>query len=172
MNIKTLKFIPRYSTHIPVLLQALKLTSGDVLELGSGVFSTPLLHWVCTAEKRNLLTVDNDLDFYTWEKDFTNSYHKFLFVEDWDLAKIEKNWDVVLVDHSPAERRIYDIERLLNFAKFIIVHDTNFRHDHMYHYSRIYDLFLYKYTFGGVYPSTGVLSNFEDVSTFMEGSGL
>src|SRR3954454_11711777 len=35
------------STHFPVLIKLIQMTDGPVLELGSGLFSTPLLHWLC-----------------------------------------------------------------------------------------------------------------------------
>ncbi len=159
----------RYSTFLPMLLEALTRTKGDVLELGAGVFSTPLLHWICEKEKRNLLTVENDREWFKFTKQYLQTdLHKFLFVENWDAADelINKEWDVVLVDHSPSNRRIEEIKKLANLAKFLIVHDSDPWKDHQYLYSQIYHLFKYKFNFDKADHQTVVLSNFYPVDDF------
>ena len=78
---------------------------------------------------------------------------------NWDKAKIEKAWDVALIDHAPPERRIKEIKRLANLVKYIVIHDSNGRYDRSYHYSRIYPLFKYQVDFNHAHPSTTVLSN-------------
>src|SRR3954465_681875 len=47
------------STHFPLLIKLVQMTQGPILELGSGLFSTPLLHWLCFEQEREL---------HTWEK--------------------------------------------------------------------------------------------------------
>jgi hypothetical protein len=94
--------------------------------LGTGVFSTPYLHYECLLSGRKLVSYDNDK---AWLAKFTTSgggnhyyhqkpHHKLYYVEDWDDADIERPWDVALVDHSPSERRKVDIKRLTKFAKY------------------------------------------------------
>ena len=159
----------RYSTHIPVLLEAMRMTKGDVLELGPGVFSTPLLHWLCETKKRNLLTIETDpLWFRFCSKYFRTDFHKFMKVDHWDQAKeaINKAWDVAFVDHSPSGRRIVEIEQLANLAKLVVVHDSEERKDYEYHYSKIYPLFKYRYDFKEVDHNTVLLSNFIDLTNF------
>lgn len=164
----------RYSTFLPVLMEAVNRTSGDVLELGAGVFSTPVLHWMCKKGKRRLVTIENDekwFNFSRWRFRFGSNQpvqHRFVFVKNWDDAEryINKEWDVVLIDHSPSERRIVEIEKLANLAKYIVVHDADSFQEKNYHYSKIFPLFKYRYDFTEVEPATMVLSNFVDLKDF------
>ena len=159
----------RYSTFLPMLLEAMSRTKGDVLELGAGVFSTPLLHWLCEKQHRQLLTIENDPGWYKFVKRYLRSdYHRILQVGNWDDADkyIDKQWDVVLIDHSPSERRIEEIRKLANKAKYLVVHDSEAWKEKNYHYSKIYDLFKYRYNFDQADHQTAVLSNFFPVDDF------
>jgi len=73
---------------------------------------------------------------------------------------------VVLVDHSPSERRIVEIRKLANLAKYIVIHDSEPNKDREYHYSTIYPLFKYRYDFKDVIHNTVLLSNFVDLKGF------
>lgn len=165
----TMKFSIRYSTHLPALMRALEVTTGDVLELGAGIFSTPVLHWLCKRAKRRLVSMDNDPRFYAWAEGFRSPLHELVYVDDWAEADIEQPWGVALVDHSPSDRRIEEIKRLQQLATVLVVHDTNGRWNKAYHYDKIWDLFTYKYTFTQVEPSTSLLSNILDVTKIMKG---
>lgn len=159
----------RYSTFMPMLLEAMARTNGDVLELGPGVFSTPLLHWLCERQKRNLLTIENSWRWHRFVKPYLKTdRHQFVFIRNWDEAEpyINKKWDVVLVDHSPSERRIVEIEKLANLAKYLVVHDTEPWKENVYHFSRIYPLFKYRFNFDKADHQTTVLSNFFPVNDF------
>jgi len=139
------------------------MTDGDVLELGSGLFSTPYLHWVCF-EKRKLVTYEDNKQFLNFLEGFKNDLHEIKQVTDWDKIEIEKPWDVVLVDHSPAPRRKEEIRRLANYAKFIVVHDTQDETEFEYQYHEIYPLFKYRFDYKKDPTNTSILSNFVDVS--------
>ncbi len=159
----------RYSTFLPMLLEAMSRTSGDVLELGAGVFSTPVLHWMCEKQKRNLVTIENDPVWHRFtSKYFRTNHHTFYKVNDWNEAEpyIKREWDVVLVDHSPSERRISEITLLADLAKYLVVHDSDPWKDREYHFSKIYPLFKYKYNFDKADHQTAVLSNFFPVDDF------
>jgi len=158
----------RYGSHLSCLIKALLLTKGDVLELGMGLFSTPTLHHMCRVMKRNLVSYDAWDVWVKWTRKYLyeNEFHKIFLVEDYDDAKIDKPWDVVLVDHDPSGRRRTEIKRLANLAKYIIIHDSNGRSESHYHYSEIYPLFKYTFTDGFEFPSTTVLSNLVDLRDF------
>ncbi len=159
----------RYSTHLPVLMEVMKRTTGDVLELGPGVFSTPVLHWLCQAQNRNLLTIESDKKWLNFcMKYYRTPLHKFLLVGDWNEARepISKEWDVALVDLSPDPMRAEMIKVLADKAKYIIIHDADDVQEKHYHYSTIYPLFKYRYNFTEVEPATTVLSNFVDLKDF------
>jgi predicted O-methyltransferase YrrM len=153
-------------------MSVMERTNGDVLELGPGVFSTPYLHWVCKKMKRPLMTIENDEKWFNFTRKYyqygsrEQVYHRFIFVKNWDEAEkhINKKWDVVLVDHSPSERRVEEIKKLEHLAKYIIIHDADAHKERDYHYSTIYPLFKYRYNFTEVEPATTVLSNFVDLN--------
>ena len=50
----------RYGTHLPCLIKAMEKTTGDVLEMGMGIFSTPYLHYQCILTNRRLTSYEND----------------------------------------------------------------------------------------------------------------
>ena len=162
-----------YGTHLAPLIAAVNKTSGDILEMGIGIFSTPYLHYQALLTKRNLVSYEND---QKWLNTFATSnvcghryqglYHQFIYVANWDDAKIEKPWDVALIDHSPSERRVVDIRRLANLAKYIIIHDSNPRKDREYHYSEIYPLFKYHTDWDKDANPATVLSNILDLKDF------
>lgn len=161
-----MKFNIAWGSHLPVLMKVMELTNGSVLELGGGLYSTPYLHWSCFPNKRELVTYDYQAKYFNLLKNYESDFHKVIMVEDWDKVDIDRNWDVVLVDHDPAERRIEEIKRLANLAKYIVVHDTQKREEKHYHYNEIYPLFKYQYKYREVKPHTSVLSNFVDLSNF------
>lgn len=149
-----------YGTHLPALIAVMGKTSGDVLELGTGVFSTPYLHYACILAKRRLVSYDNSPEWDKWIGYYRSPEHQIIMVDDWDKADIERPWDVALVDHSPSSRRIVDIERLANFAKYIVIHDSTKTYYHTYGYHKIYPLFKYRKIWKGDNRRSDVLSNF------------
>jgi hypothetical protein len=162
----------RYASHLPVLMQAVRRTSGDVLELGMGIFSTPVLHWMCVGDERRLVSYDNDPWAVKWAKGYKyeRDGHEIHYVKSWDEAEIEEEWDVVLVDHSPSERRVVEIRRLADLAKHIVIHDSNGRYRRYYHYDTIFHLFKSQLNFDYVEPSTTVLSNLVELDGFWDGT--
>jgi len=157
-----------WGSHLPVVLKVLQITDGPVLEMGMGPSSTPFMHWACFAHDRKLVSYDNDRDWFALNEQYRENNHEVYFVEDWDKIDIENEmWDVVLIDHKPAERRRFDIIRLANHAKYIIVHDTQWRQDHEYHYKKdVFPFFKYRFDFTKQKPYTTVLSNFVDLTNF------
>ena len=162
-----------YGTHLAPLIAAVNKTHGDILELGIGIFSTPYLHYQSLLSKRHLISYDNDRKWVKRYADhpfyahmYYGPYHELIYVANWDEAKIEKPWDVALIDHSPSERRVIEIKRLANLTKYIIVHDSNPKKDKEYHYSEIYPLFKYRTDWDKDANPATVLSNFIDLSDF------
>lgn len=107
--------IENWCNHRPLLWKALESTNGDVCEMGCGYGSTPFLKEYCEFSKRNFLTLESTQE---WALKFEST-----FVEDW--ANYEhKEYDVLLIDHAPGERRYVDIENLKDKAKIIVIHDS------------------------------------------------
>lgn len=155
-----------WGSHLPVLIKVMEITDGPVLELGGGLYSTPYLHWECSRTGRKLVTIESNPDFYHKLKQYQSDFHDIVFVEDWDDAEIEAEWEVAFIDHDPAERRKTDIARLAYNARYLVVHDTEKKEERFYGYNEIYPLFKHVWKYRGVKPHTSVLSNFVDLSTF------
>lgn len=164
----------RYSSFLPVLMKVVEITKGDILELGPGVFSTPYLHWMGKRMGRKIVTIENNEMWFNFCRKYYAFGHKdavghrFIFAKEWDDIEkyIKKEWDIVLIDHSPSERRIVEIEKLANLAKYIVIHDADPEQERNYHYSKIFPLFKYRYDFREVEPATTILSNFIDLKDF------
>jgi hypothetical protein len=141
-------------------------TEGDILELGSGIFSTPYLHWACYANKRKLVTYDNSPEYIGLMQQYANDYHQVISLDDFADADIEKFWSIAFVDHDPAFRRGVEAGRLANYAQFVVLHDSDPRNDASYNYPEIYPLYKYRWDFTEVRPNTTILSNFVNLEDF------
>ncbi len=156
----------KQATHIPMLVKTFELTSGDVLELGSGFFSTTLLRWLCQMHRRTLYSFESSNFWYQKAMVRPVPFHKVIKIDNWNEAKIEKHWGMVLVDHSPDERRWVEIKRLANLAEYMIIHDSNLSYVKKYGYEKIWDLFKYRYDYTKLNPNTSVVSNFHDLKEY------
>lgn len=160
-----MQYRPAGGSHIPILTKALSLSDGPVLEMGMGPFSSPILHWLCLDEERELFSYENNPNWFKKNKVFETGLHKITFVEDWDDIDIESShWGVAFIDHAPNNRRIIDIRKLVNKANLIIMHDSGEYQDEHYLYSEIYPLFKYRYDYEKQKPYTSVVSNFVDLN--------
>jgi hypothetical protein len=149
-------------THDAVLASVVAIAPpGPVLELGIGYGSTVLLHAMCSAMNRDLLSVDNNQNWVDRFKSLETNLHSLTYVDSWDTIPIEHMpagwWSVALVDHAPAERRAVDIERLRQKVRFLIVHDSEHP---LYNYEPAFEKFKYRYDYKRLTPWTTVLSDF------------
>jgi len=156
------------ASHIPVLVRAFTLSKGDVLELGTGYFSTLVLRWLSELSGRKVYSYESRDH---WFNRATKNYggrpnHEIILTKNYDDAKIERPWGMAFVDHGPNDRRIIEIERLKDWADFIVIHDTNEDADKSYHYSKIWPLFKYRVDVNHFWPPTSVVSNKVDVTKF------
>lgn len=142
----TFKVSGIYGTHLACLIKAMEKTTGDVLELGTGLFSTPYLHYQCIVSNRKLYSYEN---YMRWIKFFTEyeypcDNHKLIYVEKYADAPIDKEWDVVLIDQTPDSSRAEEIIRLKDKAKYIVIHDSNPENYEVTHYDEVFPLFKYR----------------------------
>ncbi len=151
-------------SHIPVLIKVMLASQGDVLELGTGMNSTPVLHWLCKDMGRKLDSYESQKDWHRHAWNYRADFHTIHFIEDWDKLEINKHWGVVFIDHWPGNRRNTEMERLANNADYVIVHDTEPKSDWHYHYSNHFDKYKYRFDYTKAYPHTSVFSNFKDPS--------
>ena len=151
-------------SHLPLLMKLMSITDGPVLEVGTGIYSTSYLHWECFRTKRKLVSYEGHPDYFHWLKACANDYHEVHFVENWDSIDLSGPWSIAFIDHAPAERREYEIKRLLH-ADYIVAHDTDNSQARKYGYHRILKLFKYRFKLG-TRPATSVFSNKFDVRGF------
>jgi hypothetical protein len=153
---------------MPCLMKAVEKTTGDILELGTGLFSTPYLHYVATLYNRRLVSYEN---FPEWGKrllkhGYENKNHEIYLIDKYADAPIDREWDIVLIDQTPDSSRSEEIRRLKDKVKYIIIHDANKSNDRVTHYSTIYPLFKYRTDWTGDNNSAVVLSNLVDLEDF------
>jgi hypothetical protein len=150
------------STHNPMLIRTILISEGPVLEIGAGIYSTPLLHWLCKMMGRKLVTYENNPDYYQYAKRFISLGHHIRPIKNWDEMDFKTHWGVILMDHNPDPRRVIDVINFKNNADYIVIHDTD-RED-KYHMEKAWPHFKYRYTWKDCRPWTTVVSNFKDLS--------
>jgi hypothetical protein len=156
-----MKWTMRWGSHLPILDKVINHTTGNVLELGMGIYSTPYLFWMCLAKNRTLTSYDNNVKYYSMVGKTNNPQHKSYLIEDWDSLELTEQWDVAFIDVDPIPKRAELAKKLMFNARFVILHDTQERDEKYYNYSSIYPLFVYRYDYKKFMPNTSVLSNFE-----------
>lgn len=115
---KFIENVQNWDNHRPLLWWALKETKGQtepVLEMGCGEGSTPYLMQYLKTDKRKLIS-------YDYSKEWADKYNAN-HVTDWDAIEHE-NYSVILIDHSPGERRHLDVIKLANKCDYMIIHDS------------------------------------------------
>ena len=151
-----------FSTHLPVLAACVAKTEGPILELGSGNYSTLMLHHVCKVTQRQLVTVD-------WDETWFESVKSCLSPQDWHtviLAKMDgiehipvimgTDWSVVFVDHWPSWNRRLDLPKMADIADLIVAHDSSQEDLGL---TPVFDTFKYQFTWKVKHPWTTVVSN-------------
>lgn len=119
-----------YFTHQPVLMKALKLSQGDVLELGCGDGSTEIIHNYCMKHGRKVLTVEHDKEWLLkYQNRFQGSHHEYMLTVDWYSlidSLIGRQWGLVFIDQTSWNERAYSFTKLKDFAEFIVLHDSDY----------------------------------------------
>lgn len=124
------KFTPTNNdlSYYPLLYKALEATKGEIIEMGTGHGSTPLLHeYVQRNKGRTLHSYETDK---TWLDKFVgtaNSNHTFTLLDRtaWDVcSSMHHSPSVVFIDHAPGERRKEDVLLFKDIAEIIVIHDT------------------------------------------------
>lgn len=164
----------KYGSHLPLLTAIMDVTHGPVLELGMGMYSSPLLDMMCNVQDRRLWSFDSDKEWFGVNEKLKNgNKHEVIFVNSWDDFNskivddmIEMNggkvFSVAFVDEKPAKHRKESIKLLANKAIFVVVHDTEPESDRFFKYSWVEKLFKYRYDYTKMKPHTSIFSNFVD----------
>lgn len=157
-----------WNNHLPLLILGLQLskrgeTGFDVLELGSGEGSTPLLCKYCQDQQLNFQSYDNNADWC--EK--TGA----CIALNWDTLVTllaTKHHGLIFIDHAPGERRHLDAIRLANAADILVLHDTEEGGAGNYMWDKVWPHFKYRLNYnktGGGAGATAV-SNKIDLNKF------
>mgnify|MGYP001222816903 FL=1 len=162
MNAPPAKSYPRRGNHLPVLMTLVPRTTGPILELGSGLYSTPYLHWACFPD-RPLVTYENtNFWFRRCAVQFPSCFHAVRHVPSWDSLTFEGPWSIALVDNEGPHSR-GDCVRKLTHAEYVVAHDCE-KGEKM-GYREAAELFKYSYIYthaGSI--QTMVLSNVHDLT--------
>lgn len=122
---------PAYLTHQPFLKHYVEKTTGDVLELGTGFGSTPMLRELLENSGRKLISVDHNLEWINKMKESCpeNEYHKYIHTSNWCSTIINlstQKWGIVFIDQNPWEARSISLYALRNASDYVIVHDVDY----------------------------------------------
>lgn len=113
-----------WGSHLPVLAACVSITTGGVLELGVGNFSTPLLHAMCGSMGRKLVSVEENLEWFNQFLKWESPDHSVIRAAYDESYQTPIGLSVVFIDNSPGgERRKKDFERYIYACEFVIVHD-------------------------------------------------
>ena len=121
-----------FATHQVFLQHYISKTTGDIIEFGCGHGSTPLILDTIKGTNRKLVSLENDLEWYT--KMLTlypeNDQHTYIHVSDWEqeINKIKEKYSIVFIDQSPWEARklTMDYFNKHKLGEYIIIHDTDY----------------------------------------------
>lgn len=114
-----------WGSHLVPLMACVCATRGAVLEVGTGNWSTPVLHTYCIAAGRKLVSVDEDRNWIDQYKRMQVCEH-YVGSCEYDVFLPEAasdKWSVVFLDHSPGQRRAADALLFRDCATYILVHD-------------------------------------------------
>ena len=153
-------------SYMPVLTKLVSETTGPILELGVWFCSTPYLHWICYPTRRRLVSCENNPEYFKFAESWKDDFHDIHCVKDYGSLDLSEPWTIAFVDHSPQNRRVEEIKRLVH-AEYIVAHDTENNNEHGYHYSKIFHLFKYRWKYTGAYPFTSIFSNNHDIRDFI-----
>ena len=166
------------SNLIPLALAALISPPGDFLELGMGLFSTPLLHKIARDQERHVISVDTDLEwmskFIIYNLTSTHKLYHFGKIDEFMAYGIERDWALVLVDHSQMSKRAISAIAFAKKAQIVVAHDTETQNEQFFSYRRHRMTDYYKYVCkftlfrppnsqGLPHISTTLMSNFIDL---------
>ena len=128
----------KYQSHLPALLACIASTSGPVLELGVGYFSTPHLHALCLAMRRDLVSIEANDEWHLEFVKYRTAYYgtgvvgsiAHTIFHGPSLEVLQKHlsliqWGVALIDDSPGgENRGNNFRYLIDRSDFVVMHDA------------------------------------------------
>ena len=158
-----------YGTHHKYLMEALKFTTGAVLELGAWSGSSTQIHELCEKMNRPLMTLDNSEDRLKLFEPLVSKTHQFEFcIDPAQHEWLNGKFGVVFVDHAPGESRRHAIERVRDKAEYIVCHDTE---ELGYGMEEALTTFKFRKDFKYARPWTTVVSMTKEIFSDPRGGG-
>lgn len=119
-------------------------TEGTILELGCGWYSTPILHEIAVAQKRLLVTIDNNNDWLTEYKSLECEFHRLHLVGWWGDMPLEQRYGLAFVDQAQPCEREYTTRKIYDLVNVFVFHDTE--EGPAYGYNRVLSMFKHQFT--------------------------
>jgi hypothetical protein len=117
-----------YGSHQKLLFEVVRISTGPVLELGAGEFSTVQLHNMLKGRK--LVTYDNNIEWlnkYMYLKDESHNLISGDVNEFYDNDN--EKWGLVFIDNGTWEARVDAICKYKDIADYIVIHDSDIMRD-------------------------------------------
>jgi hypothetical protein len=115
-----------WGSHLPALMACTAVCEGPVLEIGSGHFSTPCLHALCSALGLDLVTTEIEDNWRAQFADYATPTHQVLKQTEPLLHELAtRPWGLVLVDDQ-AHTRVDRLNLFFDSARYVLFHDCNF----------------------------------------------
>lgn len=124
-----------WGSHLPTLIAAVVSSSGPVLELGMGNFSTPALHSLCTSlgTGHRLVSIEKESVWAEKFSQYLSDAHKIYCVDYRHyLENItpDTKWGVVFIDSSPGGSARAELFKLVvNRSAYVVVHDYHLENE-------------------------------------------
>ena len=156
-----------WASYKPLLISALLMSDGPILELGLGLGSTPMLQDFSSKFGVQLWSFDNNNE---WAKQFSVSNSQVIICDadpsKWIFDKIFSipKWSVALVDHAPGHVRYEAAIRLANICDYVIMNDTEPFGAGDYHWDRVKPYFSHWVDDSAYGAWTSIASNYKDLS--------
>jgi hypothetical protein len=114
-----------WCSYMPALIHAVARSTGPILEIGVGHFSTPVLHEIATAGRR-VVSVEDAPAWIKMFEHYSSAFHEIKGGSYDDILPTltGTQWGVTFIDNSPGgERRRKDFVAFLPISDFVVVHD-------------------------------------------------
>lgn len=143
-----------YATHQRLLTKYLIRTTGPIVELGCGDYSTPIIHEIAAAQGRTVRTLESDAGWLNKFADMKTEWHTMEHVASWDAVEYSGRIGLAFIDQTPGHTRPIEFMKLREVADVLILHDTEATE---YNWRSAYRAFDHIETDAAQRPSTTVL---------------
>jgi hypothetical protein len=119
-----------WGSHQPLLIHLVNtITDGDIIEIGMGNASTPLLHLLCEKLGRKLFSYEFDDNWIAKYRSFENDNHKMFLLNETMFSHNEyplnqNKYAIALIDSHPVWTRQHSINFLKDSVDYFVVHDA------------------------------------------------